>query len=61
MIGDLYISVTPKNRNKWRLKKTDYPKDVILFEGSKYQCEQEKIKYHEKSNGTRLPKSSAVS
>lgn len=44
MIGDLYISVKPKNRNKWQLKRTAYPKDEVLFTGPKQQCETYKIK-----------------
>ena len=44
MIGDLYIALVPKNRNKWRLKETALPSDKILFEGSRFECQRAKTK-----------------
>lgn len=50
MRGDLYISVKPRTRNKWVLKKTGYPSDKVLFVGTRFECQTEKNRL----NGERI-------
>lgn len=50
MTGDLYITASPKNRNQWKLKRTDYPKDQVIFTGTKSECEKYKKTFNQKQN-----------
>lgn len=52
MTGDLYIAAVPRSKTKWRLKKVSMPSDMILYEGTKQECERELKRLNkERTNG----------
>jgi len=50
MIGDIYIAANPRKKFEFSIKITAYPKDEIVFVGTKNACEKKLLELKNKRN-----------